>query len=146
MAVHPFVAAKKVCELRDWRASNLEIQKILYLGHLIALGRSNGARGLITDHFQAWDYGPVLPVLYHRAKAFGNGPVHNVFQIFPNVAGEDADIIVETVQSVAGRSAGDLVAITHWANGAWAKNYIPGAKGVVIPDRDILEEYRLRVQ
>jgi uncharacterized phage-associated protein len=146
MAVHPFVAAKKVCELRSWGASNLEIQKILYLCHLVALGRSNGARGLITDRFQAWDYGPVVPALYHRAKPFGSGPVQNVFQIFPNAAGDDASLIEETVKGLAGKSAGELVAITHWDKGAWAKNYVPGASGIVIPDADILEEYRLRVQ
>lgn len=146
MAVHPFVAAKKVCTLKNWTATNLELQKILYLGHLTALGRSNGASGLISENFQAWDYGPVLPSLYHRAKAFGNSPVQNVFQIFPDLVGHDASLIEETVASLAGRSAGDLVAITHWNEGAWAKNYQPGAMGIVIPDSDILEEYRRRVQ
>ncbi len=146
MAVHPFVAAKRVCSLKNWTATNLEIQKILYLGHMMALGRSNGLRPLITDSFQAWDYGPVLPVLYHRAKPFGNGPVQNVFQIFPDAAGEDAALLEETVTSLRGKSAGELVAITHWENGAWAKHYTPGAKGIVIPNEDILSEYRLRVQ
>jgi len=143
--VHPFSAAKKVCELRNWRASNLEIQKILYLAHLMALGRSNGAQGLVSEKFQAWDYGPVLPGLYHRAKAFGSGPVQNVFQIYQLPTGAQAAIIEETVKALAGKSAGELVAITHWEKGAWAKNYVPGATGIVIPDTDILDEYRLRV-
>lgn len=146
MAIHPFVAAKKVCSLKNWSATNLELQKILYLAHLTLLGRSNGARALVTENFQAWDYGPVLPLLYHRAKAFGNSPVQNVFTIFPNAIGEEATVIEETVASLTGRTAGDLVAITHWADGAWAKNYTPGAMGVVIPNGDILEEYRRRVQ
>lgn len=111
----------------------------------MALGRSDGAQGLVADKFQAWDYGPVLPVLYHRAKAFGSGPVQNVFQIYQLPTGSDGAIIEETVSALAGKSAGELVAITHWEKGAWAKNYVPGSQGIVIPDADILDEYRRRV-
>jgi uncharacterized phage-associated protein len=145
MPVHPLTAAKRVCELRDWGASNLEINKILYLAHMLSLGRTEGARRLVTEHFEAWDYGPVLPSVYHRAKAFGKRPVQDVFRAFPYLrSGHEAEIIEEVMDSVRDKTPAQLVAITHWNKGAWAQHYRPGAQGIVIPDRDILAEYRKR--
>lgn len=146
MSVGAFSAAKRVCELRGWTVTNLEIQKILYVAHMLALGRSNGARPLVSSNFEAWDYGPVLPIVYHRAKAFGSEPVQNVFQIFPDIAGTEEDAVIkQAVAATRDKTPGQLVAMTHWDGGAWAKNYSPSTRGGVIPNSDILEEYRKRV-
>ena len=146
MPIHPLIAARQVCELRDWSASNLEINKVLYLAHMITLGRTNGVSGLVTEHFQAWDYGPVLPSVYHRAKAFGSGAVQNIFRGLPEAPdGVEKSAIAEVVKSVEGMTPGHLVAITHWPEGAWAKHYQPHERGITIPNSDILEEYRRRV-
>jgi uncharacterized phage-associated protein len=145
MAVHALMAAKKVCEVRNWDVSNLEINKILYLAHMMSLGRSNGANPLVSENFEAWDYGPVLPSVYHRCKAFGSGRVQNVFQYVPDASAADAAVIQETADSLKGKSPGELVAITHWQNGAWACAYKPGYRGIIIPNENILQEYRVRV-
>lgn len=146
MTVHSLTAAKKVCELRDWSVTNLEINKILYVAHMVSLGRSGGSVPLVSENFQAWDYGPVLPNVYCKAKIFGNSPVQNIFQLYPDLAnGDDARVLEETVNMLKNKSAGQLVAITHWEKGAWASHYVPGAKGVVIPNQDIFDEYRNRV-
>lgn len=147
MSVSSLIAAKKVCQFRDWQASNLEIQKTLYIAHMVSLGRSEGQTPLVTENFQAWDYGPVLPNVYSKAKVFGDSPVQNIFQQYANLtAGDEANIIKETVAMLAGKSPGELVAITHWEKGAWAAYYRPGARGITIPNSKILEEYRRRVQ
>lgn len=146
MAIHPLTAAKWVCVERDWGATNLEINKTLYIAQLAFLGRNGGVEPLVSEHFQAWDYGPVLPTVYHRAKAFGNGPVQDVFHSFP--AKDDSlecKIICETVAGLRDKTPGELVAITHWEDGAWAKHYRSGAKGIVIPNSEIFREYQLRV-
>ena len=146
MSIHPLTAAKWVCQERGWSATNLEINKILYIAHLAYLGRNSGSEPLVSERFEAWDYGPVLPSVYHRAKAFGNGPVQDVFHSFPAMdESKECQTIRETVNSVRGKTPGELVAITHWENGAWAKHYRPGAKGIVIPNPDIFAEYRARV-
>ncbi len=146
MAISSLIAAKKVCELRDWQVTNLEIQKILYLAHMVFLGRSDGVAPLVTEKFQAWDYGPVLPAVYNKAKIFGSEAVQNVFHEYPSISStEESVVIEETVNMLNGKSAAELVAITHWEQGAWASYYTPGAKGVVIPNSAILEEYKKRV-
>jgi uncharacterized phage-associated protein len=146
MTIHSLIAAKKVCELRHWNATNLEINKILYVAHMASLGRSAGNIPLVSENFQAWDYGPVLPTVYQKLKIFGNSAVHNIFQIYPSITStQDSQIIEESVKMLEGKTAGELVAITHWKDGAWAKHYSPGAKGIIISNQDIFDEYQKRV-
>jgi uncharacterized phage-associated protein len=145
MAVSALSAARTLCELRKWNVSNLELQKILYLAHMFYLGR-NGAP-LLNEDFEAWDYGPVIPELYHRAKAFGSGPVRNVFHWVPPVppGTTEYEVLREAVEATRAMRAGQLVAITHWDRGAWAQVYRPGLRGVKIPNHAIAGEYRDRV-
>lgn len=145
MAVHPLTAAKAVGRLRNWSATNLEINKLLYIAHMLLLGRSGGGQPLVTENFQAWDYGPVLPSVYQKAKIFGNNHVEDIFQFYPDLSvGPELEVISETVNMLANKTPGELVAISHWENGAWANHYRPGAKGIVIPNGEILAEYRRR--
>jgi uncharacterized phage-associated protein len=146
MALSTDSAAHYLCKVRDWTLTPLEVQKLLYLAHMVSLGRSNGERPLIRENFQAWDYGPVLPSLYHQLKMFGDSPVRDVFLSNEREDRASAQIIGQVAQRYASKSAGDLVAMTHREGGAWAKNYRPGVKGKIIPDGDILEEYRRRVE
>jgi uncharacterized phage-associated protein len=145
MALHPLAAARRVCDARKWLATNLEVNKVLYLAHMLALGRSAGERPLVAEHFQAWDYGPVLPSVYHHAKMFGSKPVKDIFWGVSSATGEDAAVLDEAIEATKDLTPGRLVAITHWDQGAWAAHYRPGARGIVIPDAAILAEYRKRV-
>ena len=141
MAVSALSAARTVCEMRGWRVSNLELQKILYLAHMFHLGRTG--QPLISENFEAWDYGPVVPKLYHRAKGFGSGHVKNVFHWISDVPNELTayDVLEEVTDATNDLSPGRLVALTHSDSGAWAQYYRPGARGIVIPNPAILAEY-----
>jgi uncharacterized phage-associated protein len=140
------MAAKRLCEQSGWRLTNLQLQKILYLAHMIALGRSGGNDPLVGELFEAWDYGPVLPSVYRRARVFGSGPVRNVFHGVPDIDGtSEADALDEAFRAVGQKRPAELVSLTHWEEGAWAKNYKPGYLGVIIPNEDVLEEYKKRV-
>lgn len=143
MTVAALSAARSVCEIRDWSVSNLELQKILYLAHMFYLGRQG--QPLIAENFEAWDYGPVIPDLYHRVKGFGNGPVRNVFHwVSPATRGPQYDILKEAAEATKNTSPSRLVAITHWDHGAWAQCYRPGVGGIVIPNDLIKAEYLAR--
>jgi uncharacterized phage-associated protein len=141
MTVSALDAARTLCELRDWRLSNLEIQKILYLAHMFYFGRSE--EPLIRENFEAWDYGPVVPEVYRQASGFGREPVTNRFwwnhSVEPGRPGYD--ILREAAESTLGISPGRLVAITHRPGGAWATHYKPNVRGIVIPNEDIKAEY-----
>lgn len=144
MAVPALSAAKTLCEMQGWRLLNLELQKILYIAQMLHLGRTG--RPLLREPFEAWDYGPVIPSLYHRAKAFGSGPVRNVFHWERSVpeGSEELASLRQALINTRGMNPGQLVAATHWNGGAWARHYRPGVRGVTIPNRDILTEYNAR--
>lgn len=143
MAVSILSAARQVGKRSGWTLSNLELQKILYLAHMFYLGRTNGAP-LVTGNFEAWDYGPVHPNLYHRAKIFGADPVQDIFLDIqePQQGTEERKILDEAHDSLAHLGPGQLVTATHRKRGAWEMAYLPGVLHCIIPNEDILREYR----
>jgi uncharacterized phage-associated protein len=99
-------------------------------------------------HFEAWDYGPVIPAVYRECKAYGNGPVRQAFLLSrPFEAGTDERSIIEEVYNVLkDKSAAQLVAMTHIRNGAWANSYMSGHTGMIISDQEIRNEYQWLTQ
>lgn len=143
MPIQPLTAARRICERGNWQVSNLALQKLLYIAHMVHMGR-HGER-LVNASFEAWDYGPVEPSVYHKVKVFGDRPVQNIFYSAPAaVASPEIETIDEACSHLLAKSPGELVAMTHWDKGAWAKNYRPGVLGIVIPDQDIVEEFFAR--
>ena len=110
---------------------------------MIHLGENS--RPLVQDNFQAWDLGPVHPVLYHRTKIFGAEPVQNIFRSVSDLSEDqpETETLIQTFNTVSEFSGSRLIAITHCDYGAWIKNYIPGGNAV-IPNKDIIEEYKER--
>jgi uncharacterized phage-associated protein len=142
MAVSALQAAKYLCEESGWTLTNLKLQKILYLAHLVYMGRNNG-QCLIRESFEAWDYGPVIPELYHVVKIFGSREIKNVFRGYADIPdGRPEKIILfEALDKLSIVSSGRLVDATHRSYGAWKATYRPGEKGIPISDRAILNEY-----
>lgn len=143
MAISPNAAAQFICQQSGWTATQLKLQKILYLAHMVHLGRGNGP--LVTGHFEAWDYGPVHPNLYQKVKAFGAKPIPNIFWNTEPLSEQEAATLAEACDNLLPLSSGQLVQNTHWKNGAWAKNYVQGLRNIVIPEADIVEEYQSRM-
>ena len=50
--------------------SNMKLQKLLYYAQGFALAIFG--KPLFNDDFEKWAYGPVLPVVYNKYKAFGS--------------------------------------------------------------------------
>jgi uncharacterized phage-associated protein len=135
---------KFICERGDWAVSNLQLQKLLYIAQMCYLG-VRGER-LAEAGFEAWDYGPVVPKIYRQVRMFGSHPIKDVFFSALPFA-EDSDrkqVLIDVCRDLLPLRPGQLVEITHWKDGAWAKTYVPGAKGYRIPDSAILDEYRAR--
>lgn len=147
MAIDALQAAKHLARDSDWRYSHLEIQKALYVCQMLFLGYKK--KPLVNGTFEAWDYGPVHPYLYHCLKYFGRQPVtefafSETRDLDPSVQGEEISFFRHIAATFPHPSGPLLVAITHWKKGAWAKHYQPGIKGIEIPNSDILAEYKER--
>ncbi len=145
MAISSFSAAKLICEQGSWRVTNLVLQKVLYINQMLFMGKNNGER-LVDASFEAWDYGPVEPNLYRKVCLFGNKPIQDIFFVAtPPVTSPEFIAIQEGCRFLLNRKPGELVALTHWEQGAWARNYVAGHKGTPIPDDHIIAEYRARI-
>lgn len=130
--------------------SHLAIQKILFFAHAWHLGRSG--EPLIGQSFEAWKYGPVLRVVYDQLKRFKDMPVTspllkidietgNWIEATVDLSGEDCEFLGGIFNYYSKFHAGQLVDLTHVADGPWAKiwnkaveNAVPG---MVIPDEEI---------
>lgn len=142
MTIPVLSAAKRVAKRSGWTLSNLELQKIVYLAHMFHLGRTGDP--LVHGLFEAWDYGPVHPDLYHRVKVFGADPVGDIFYdaAEPAEGSPEREILDEAYDGLGDAGPGRLVNATHRPGGAWDANYIPGVRHCIIPNEDILSEYR----
>ena len=137
--------SKFICERGEWKVSNLQLQKILYIAQMLHMGKTGGQR-LADTGFEAWDYGPVSPKLYRKVRMFGASPIEDVFydaREFPQADSRRAELVRVCDQLLPLRP-GALVELTHSSKGAWAKNYVPGFRGNKIPDTDIIAEYNNR--
>lgn len=138
MTIDVLQAAKCLGRMSNWRFSNLELQKVIYICHMLHLGQEE--KPLVKGHFQAWDYGPSHPSLYHRLKCFGSSSIDK--SALANVRDLRIDVYRNMINIL--KSDPKLVAISHWEKGAWAKSCIYGMKDLVISNDDVLEEYKER--
>ncbi len=136
---------KVICQEGGWKVSNLQLQKILYVSQMLYMGQNDGKR-LVDANFEAWDYGPVEPSLYRKVRMFGGRPIEDVFYEARPFKDDDTRLafIKDGCAALLPLRPGQLVDITHWSKGAWANNYVPGIRGIKIPDQDIIAEYRKR--
>jgi len=99
--------------------SNLKLQKLIYYAQGLHLA-SEGTP-LFNEEIKAWEYGPVVPELYHKYKTYGAGgiPANETFD--PNTINQDTRNFLDEVYVVFGQfSAIRLMDITHedqcWKN------------------------------
>ncbi|MBN9319971.1 MAG: SocA family protein [Caulobacterales bacterium] len=123
-------------EARRLTASNLPLQKLLYFAHGIMLTRHGVP--LVDGYFEAWEYGPVHPLIYATFKAYGSGPITlparrrdlrtGMETAFPAPVDDRVDAIIDQVVSHLGRQRPTrLVHISHAVGGPW--DYIANQTG-----------------
>jgi len=138
-----FDIASYISKKSNWTLSNLSLQKLVYLAQMFHLGLFDTAA--FDEDFEAWDYGPVCPDLYHDLKMFGSDHVANYSSLrnyekefSPEITKRILDPLVKLGVE---KQPGKLVAITHWKEGAWSKSYLQGVKGIQIPKSMIKQEF-----
>ncbi|MBL8233482.1 MAG: DUF4065 domain-containing protein, partial [Bryobacterales bacterium] len=52
---------------------HLKLQKLIYFAHGWYLAFTGSP--LLTEHVEAWQYGPVIPTVYHQFKRFGSATI-----------------------------------------------------------------------
>jgi len=117
--------------------SNLRLQKLLYFVQAKVLVETENP--CFEEEMEAWDFGPVVPCVYHTYKIFGSwdlsfsGAVPSIAEVIS----EKIDSIIDYCQSFPTRQ---LVEITHNQD-PWKNVYKRGQKNKI--SNDSIKDYFL---
>lgn len=125
--------------------SNLKLQKILYFVQANFLVSTPSHRPCFSDRIEAWDFGPVVPSVYHQYKVYGsaiipislNDPLCLFYQ---DIQEQDKGMIDVMVDGTANYSASQLVQLTH-NQLPWKRAYRPGSNNE-ITNESILQFFK----
>ena len=115
--------------------TNLKLQKVLYFAQAYYLAKLG--RALFSDKIEAWEYGPVIPNVYHTFKSKGSDPIINENDK-SSIADEDKETLTKIWGTFGGYSASKLVDITH-AHTPWQEANKSGSR--IISHKSIKEYY-----
>lgn len=122
----------------------LQVMKLVYIAHGMHLGLQGAP--LVGEHVQAWQYGPVLPSLYHRMKEYRNGPVRSPLPLTLFDRTEPSEKELETLASVYrafGKYSGPALSnLTHRPGSPWSQVWRPGVSHLAIPNELIRRHYK----
>ena len=121
----------------------MQVLKLVYIAHGWMLALYN--RPLIKDEIQAWQYGPVIPILYNQVRNFRSGPVQSVAPVDGEELDlKEADLVRQVYEQYGHLSGPALSRMTHAKETPWEIVYQPNSFGLVIPD-DLIEDHYSRL-
>ena len=139
--------------------TQMKLHKLVYFAHGWHLALTG--KPLIDETLQAWDYGPVVPSLYHEFKHFRSRDITepamdllplegSKFKVFVPIVEPDDQYtrdLLERIIKVYGKfTALQLSAMTHEPSSPWsvarAKN--PGVNFVGITNEDLRTYFRAK--
>lgn len=109
------------CNRKGYLINNLKLQKILYFVQAQFL--VNRGRPCFKEKIEAWQFGPVVPEVYHKYKFYGGTAIKssNQYKMW-NISNDDKKEIEVIVDECAKYSTSQLVNITHKQT-PWLKAY-----------------------
>ncbi len=138
--------------------TNMALQKLVYLAHGGYVLRTG--RPLATNHFEAWEMGPVVRCLYEALKIYGSKPVTSRVSWFNALVNRveiaraplnelERGYLRQVFDQYGRRDAFELSRITHASGGPWDRVW-NAPRGEVffnqrIPDELILKYFHNHV-
>ncbi|AVX05251.1 hypothetical protein MXMO3_02740 [Maritalea myrionectae] len=146
-AIDPRIVANLFIERSrqdGFKVTNLSLQKLIYFAHGMFLLRHNSP--LVSGYFEAWQYGPVHPLLYRELKSNGRQSIVSQLVLKDIFSGEVRELappkdpaILEVVDLVVERyaklPASLLVSLSHAPGSPWAVVVDKARTGVAIGGR-----------
>ena len=129
---------------RGIKLTNVAIQKLLYFAHASFWIEFN--RPLIDGVFEAWEYGPVCPPIYHSLKQYGREAVsipiqkHDLFtgEVTEITQPDDEDVRLHIgliLNRMGNLSPGHLIDLSHAKGGAWEEVWNKSKTNATISNR-----------
>lgn len=135
------------------KLTHLKLQKLLYF----AAGYFQAAYGepLIDNRFEAWEYGPVVPAIYHEFKHYSMRPITAPALAYDPETGVMSPVpiptndprvekVIDYVWTTYGKfSAAQLSDMTHRANSPWdrTRKENPGIRNADIPSEYLMDYF-----
>jgi uncharacterized phage-associated protein len=125
--------------------TNLKLNKVLFYLHACFLVRRS--QPLIKNHFDAWEHGPVVRVVYHEFKSFGSAPITEfarhldyktgLYEIIrhDDIQADLRQFIGKIASHYMKFSAFELREMTHKPGGPWHEVYTSAPDNRGIRDR-----------
>src|ERR1700678_4357511 len=125
--MHPAVEiANKYVQLAEKEKSlftHMKLQKLIYIANGISLALND--EPLISEHVEAWPYGPVISSVYHTYKVFGTSNIClGVFGQYPldvALSNDETTPFLDAWQIAKSVDAIKLSNWTHNPNSPWSK-------------------------
>lgn len=141
----PFLVASYLLHLagtKGRRLTPMQAQKLVYLAHGWMLGLYG--KPLIDEDVEAWQYGPVIPSVYHRFKKYGRNYIQPPKRT-PEIPDEERKNLVDRVYEVYCDYNGlELSSMSHTSGSPWDIVH-QGRPGVSVIPNDLIETYFRRV-
>lgn len=140
-------AILKIAKSRGQSLTPMQLMKLVYIAHGWSLGMRD--IDLFQNRIEAWQYGPVIPDLYHATKRFGRNPIPTDMVGEPGdvaVSGDDADFLADVFEKYGHLSGPQLSYLTHQSGTPWDRVYVSGIRGSEIPDPLISQHYKEMLQ
>lgn len=110
----------KLAQEQGRKLTNMQLQKLVFLaqGYSLALRRD---QPLFTHDIHAWQWGPVVPVLYKKLQGYGSGFVEEPIQSPDSIEPASPEMeIIRGVWEGFGRFSGhQLSELTHRPGTPW---------------------------
>jgi uncharacterized phage-associated protein len=108
--------------------TQMSLLKLIYFAHGWHLAKCDGP--LVRQHFEAWEYGPVIKIVRDEFLQFGDEAItgratrFNLLQgqrslVYPRLAEEDQAFVSTIFAAYHGYSAWQLSDLTHEAGSPW---------------------------
>jgi uncharacterized phage-associated protein len=125
----------------------LKLLKLVYIAHGWSLHFFE--RPLVNEPAQAWQYGPVVPSLYHAVKAYRASPIPCDIEGDSDpqeLNRDDAQLIQAVFKSYGHLSGTQLSNMTHTPETPWSRAWNVHGRNAVIPDESIAQHYAALAQ
>ena len=134
--------------LKKQHLTQMKLHKLVYYSQGWHLTLRNAP--LLSEMIQAWQFGPVVPSLYHEFKEFGVEPIDRLatqFNRVPEIDLYDRFVrgLLEKIWKVYGvYTATRLSIMTHGRGSPWSvtDHRNPGVRNVDIPNELIAAHFR----
>ncbi len=114
--------------------TNMRINKLLYFAQGWSLARYG--KPLFTDEIEAWDYGPVVPPIYHRLKTSGRDKIKGVMDedYASHFTKQESRLLIDILHAYDRYSTAGLVEMTHQPGTPWSLAKREGRGAIISKD------------